>query len=182
VWVFGYGHIGKIIADTLAVLGMAVTVVDPYETRCPHVHLQHWKEGRVRDAKAVILACGLNSSSEKILNAEFFSALGDDVLIINGARGKLIEEPSLKHYLKLHPGSFAFLDVFEKEPFEDHWHNFPQVWKTSHIAGVEIELDDKILSFEKEVLNDFVKLEESEFRLKYHKELLQNKWIKGALI
>lgn len=36
IWVFGYGHIGKIVADTLNTLGAKVTVVDPYLDSCPH--------------------------------------------------------------------------------------------------------------------------------------------------
>ena len=50
----------------------------------------------------------------------------------------------------------AFLDVFQNEPFGDEWIGFPQVWKTSHIAGVENQLDQKILDFEKEkILEEF---------------------------
>lgn len=182
VWVFGYGHIGKIVADTLATLGMKVTVVDPYVTNCPHMLLLNWQQGDLNKARAVISCVSLNSTTRKIFNQEFFDHASDELLFINGARGKLVDETALRGYLLSHPNSFAFLDVFEHEPFGEEWHGFPQVWKTSHIAGVEKDLDHKILSFEKKVLKDFLHQETKSFYTKYEKELLQNKWIQGELI
>lgn len=177
-WVFGYGHIGKIITGTLRALGMDVTVVDPFEVGC----LKHWSEGDISQARVVICAMSLNKSTYHYFNQDFFNALSDQVLFINGARGKLVAENALREYLLTHPSSFAFLDVFEKEPFTEEWHGFPQVWKTSHIAGVEKDLDQKILNFEEAVLKDFLSLDTIGFSEKYHKELLQNKLMKGVLI
>lgn len=182
VWIFGYGHIGKIIADTLATLGMKITVVDPFISECPHKLLSHWEEGDIHSARVIITATGLNQTSQHLFNQEFFSKLSDKILFINGARGKLVDEKALKEFLLSHPESFAFLDVFENEPFGEEWHGFPQVWKTSHIAGVEKNLDDSILNFEKNVLRDFLDLDQASFFHKYKKELLQNKWMKGVLI
>lgn len=182
VWIFGYGHIGKIIADTLSALGMKITVVDPYIESCPYKLVRDWKNGNVEEAKVVICACGLNSTSHKLFNERFFERAAMDLLFINGARGKLVDEKSLREFLLTHPEAFAFLDVFEKEPFEEDWHGFPQVWKTSHIAGVEKDLDKKILNFEESVLKDYLGSDEKHFLKKYHSELLQNKWIKGVLV
>jgi D-3-phosphoglycerate dehydrogenase len=53
VWIFGYGHIGKIIAETLHALGMDITIVDPfiesftgpnciYKKRKLHLFLKMW--------------------------------------------------------------------------------------------------------------------------------------------
>lgn len=178
VWVFGYGHIGKIIADTLSVLGMKVTKVDPFKEGC----LPHWSNGNLKSARVIISAMSLNETTKHYFGKSFFQEAGDEILFINGARGKLVDEFALKEYLLSHPLSFAFLDVFEKEPFGEEWHGFPQVWKTSHIAGVEKDLDQKILEFEKFVLEDYLKLSPSDFTKKYEKELLQKKWIKGILI
>jgi D-3-phosphoglycerate dehydrogenase len=178
VWIFGHGHIGKIIADTLKALGMKVTIVDPYKEGA----LASWKEGDISQARVIIAAVGLNQQTRLMFNQDFFSKLGEKVLFINGARGKLVEEKALKDYLLSHPEAFAFLDVFPNEPFGEDWIGFPQVWKTSHIAGVEKDLDQKILEFEVEVLKDYQTLSEAEFFKKYSKELLQNKWIKGVLI
>jgi D-3-phosphoglycerate dehydrogenase len=182
VWVFGYGHIGKVIADTLAALGMKVVVVDPFVRSCPHLRIKTWKEGSIENANVLIAATSLNPTSKHLFNEELFSRVRKDILFINGARGKLVDEKALKEFLLTSPEAFAFLDVFENEPFGEEWHGFPQVWKTSHIAGVEKDLDQKILDFERDVLRDYLNLEEKDFLGKYERELLQNKRIKGVLI
>lgn len=178
VWIFGKGHIGKIIGNTLTALGSKVTYVDPYKEDA----LKTWKEGNIQEAKIIIAACGLNDSTLEVFNHEFFNALSSDVLFINGARGKLVNEEALKTYLLDHPKTFAYLDVFHREPFNEEWASFPQVSKTSHIAGVEKKLDDRILFYEEKVLRDFLSIERPLFLNKYADELLQNRWVKGMLI
>ena len=182
VWVFGYGHIGKIISDALSVLGTKVTVVDPFVKNCPYKLISHWHEDDINDARVIISALSLNQTTLHYFDENFFKALSTKVLFINGARGELVDESSLKNYLLTNPDSFAYLDVFEKEPFEKEWHGFPQIWKTSHIAGVEKNLDSKILDFEKKVIQDFLTLGREVFLKLYEKQLIQNKWIQGVLI
>jgi D-3-phosphoglycerate dehydrogenase len=182
VWIFGYGHIGRIISASLTALGADVSIVDPYIHDCPHTLLHHWKDGDLKEANVVIACSGLNQTSKHMFNEDFFSNANPDLLFINGARGKLVDELALKHFLASHAKAFAFLDVFENEPFSTEWMNMPQVWKTSHIAGVSNCLDKRMLDFEQEVLHDFLEINTNFFMMKYFKELLQNKWIEGVLI
>lgn len=181
VWIFGHGHIGSIVARTLAALGMKVTVVDPYQSS-PYKTLRRWQDGNFSEARVVISCCSLNKTSQHLFNEEFFAAAHPHLLFINGARGKLVDEKALRVFLQTRSKAMAFLDVFEQEPFTEDWHHFPQVWKTSHIAGVYKGLDQKIIDFETKVLNDFLKLETDDFNSLYEKELLQNKWKQGVLV
>jgi phosphoglycerate dehydrogenase-like enzyme len=182
IWVFGYGHIGKIVADTLATLGAAVTVVDPFIEQCPHHHLRQWSEGNPAAAAAVLICCSLNASSQHLFNQDFFQALSKDIVFINGARGALVKEAALREFLVSAPRAKVFMDVFEQEPFTDEWDQFPQVWKTSHIAGVHAELDEGIRQFSFSTLKDFLELPAEDFELKYRNELLKNKFRNGMLI
>lgn len=175
IWVYGYGHIGKIVCETLKHLGAKVTVVDPFVSGLTPA-------GNPTDANVVIVCSSLNKTSKHMFDAKFFQNAHPELIFINGARGKLVDEKALKEFLLTHPKAQAFLDVFEKEPFEESWVSFPQVWKTSHIAGVYSGLDEGIISFEEKVLSDFVSMNESEFKTKYKYELLQNKLIQGELI
>jgi D-3-phosphoglycerate dehydrogenase len=181
VMVVGYGHIGKIVADTIAALGAKVTVIDPYE-KSPFPTFKSMNEKVMEESEVVIACCGLNRLSHHLFNEKFFSRAHPRLLFINGARGKLVDEKALRNFLMKNPAAFAFLDVFEEEPFSEEWHHFPQVWKTSHIAGVHAKLDQGILDFEGKVLRDFMQLNENEFQQKYHHELLQNKWKEGVLL
>ena len=182
VWIFGHGHIGKIVAQTLSALGANLTIVDPFIKSCPYKHLKKWQEGFIRNAEIVIAACGLNDFSHHLFNQDFFDGAHPDVIFINGARGGLVKESALRSFLLTHPKAQAFLDVFEKEPFTEEWHHFPQVWKTSHIAGVHKDLDQEILRFEVRVISDFLQLSTHEFLGKYSLELLQNKKHQGVII
>ena len=72
IWVFGYGHIGSIVADTLATLGCDITVVDPY-VKSPHRTLKNWKQANLKKAKVVLACLSLNQTSKGIFNEEFFA-------------------------------------------------------------------------------------------------------------
>ena len=178
VLIFGYGHIGKIIEATLKALGARVTVVDPFVSGRPHLEdIADYSKARI-----VLACCSLNSSSYHLFNESFFQWAHPELLFINGARGKLVDEKALRDFLLSHPQAQAFLDVFEEEPFQESWHHFPQVWKTSHIAGVYSDLDEAIIQIEEKVLRDFTQMGWDDFKTKYSEALLQNKWIKGELI
>lgn len=178
VLVFGAGHIGKIVIGALRALGAEVKVVDPFVPG----NLKSWEDTDLAQYRIVIACCGLNSTSRHLFNEAFFEKAHSELIFINGARGKLVKESALREFLLTHPKAQAFLDVFEKEPFDESWHSFPQVWKTSHIAGVYSELDEAIIQFEEKTLRDFITLDEQSFQARYKDELLQNKWIQGELI
>jgi phosphoglycerate dehydrogenase-like enzyme len=182
IWIFGHGHIGKILSRVLSALGARITIVDPFIEDLYDKKINHWKEGDLSQAEVVISAMSLNKTSEFLFNHDFFSHAHPKLLFINGARGRLVEENSLREFLLRNPEAMAFLDVFTNEPFGDEWIGFPQIWKTSHIAGVEDQLDQKILDFEKKVLQNFLTLNRSDFFSVFEKELLQKKWFKGILI
>ena len=176
--IFGFGHIGKIIAQTLSSLGCKIQVIDPYIKNCPYPHYKNFEEAP--SARVVMVACGLNETSRRMFDQKFFKTAPDNLLFINGARGKLVDESALREFLLSNPKAFAFLDVFENEPFGPEWSSFPQTWKTSHIAGVSKNLDQQIIDFEVEVLKDYIA--GMDMKKQYAEELLQNKYREGVLI
>jgi D-3-phosphoglycerate dehydrogenase len=181
IWIFGYGHIGKILSKALHTLGASLTIIDPYQNS-PHRQFKTLDESQGLDqAKVIIACCGLNRQTKHLFSENFFKRCGSEILFINPARGKLVNEGALRNFLANNPKAFAFLDVFENEPFGPEWHHHPQVWKTSHIAGVYKDLDQGIINFEVKVLNDFFTIQEDKFLKKYQDELLQNKFHSGEL-
>lgn len=176
IWVYGYGHIGKLVVGALRGMGAIVTVIDPYVKDLAK------PSGHHSEANVILVCCSLNNSSFQMFDENFFNNAHPDLIFINGARGKLVKESALREFLLTHQNAQAYLDVFENEPFDVSWYNFPQVWKTSHIAGVYSQLDEGIIRFEENTLKDFVALNEQDFLEKYKLELLQNKRIQGELI
>lgn len=177
VVIFGHGHIGKMVTESLRAIGIKVLVIDPYQPGC----YQSYSELPVKKYHALIVCCGLNEKNKGLFNKELFSHLSFDYFI-NGARGKLVHDQDLKNYLEEHSESKAYLDVFSTEPFQNEWKDFPQVTCSSHIAGVYTELDQEIINFESRVLNDFLKLNNKDFAAKYSQQLLSAKFKEGVII
>jgi D-3-phosphoglycerate dehydrogenase / 2-oxoglutarate reductase len=170
IMVLGHGNIGKILAATLRPLTSNITLIDPFK-------IKESKTEKINKAyDVVLLACSLNKTSENIINQQFLTNCSTDLLLINGARGKLVDQQALMIFLKKNPRSFAYLDVFENEPA--NFNNFSQLHNiqlSSHIAGVSQFLDKAMLNFEKEVLNDFLNLNYQDFMENYQHDLLQNR-------
>lgn len=175
IQVIGYGNIGQKVSACLKALNCKkLAIYDPYA--------KDLSESKVLNKiDILILACGLNKDNEGFINSTFFEKLSHDALIINAARGPLIVEEDLVKFLTHNPKSYAYLDVFEKEPFEEnHLGHLKNLVKTSHIAGCSASLEDKILDFEKEVLKNF--LESKNFDKIYQSSILKNKIIDQTLI
>lgn len=163
----GFGHIGKILHTALKDMTLELSVYDPFE---------NFNELKTQNSDVLIMASGLNSSSRLLIDEQVLSTLNPDALIINAARGELIQTEALINFLKKNPKAFAVLDVFEKEPnnFSD-FSNLVNIKLTSHIAGVYAQIDARTIDFEVAILKDFTELSKREFREKHQKIILQNK-------
>lgn len=178
VVIFGAGHIGTIVKESLNALGLKVHVIDPYTQNT----LASYRSLPSQKYLALIVCCGLNQLNHQMFNQELFAHLSFDYFI-NGARGALVNELDLLRYLASNPHAKAFLDVFNTEPFiTSEWEESPQVIRSSHIAGVYQNLDQEIIKFEFKVLNDFLHLAPAEFATKYHSQLLSSKLKEGVII
>lgn len=160
VLIIGHGNIGKILHQTLKPICLKVDVVDPYNQDTNFGSMVHKDYSSINlDRKSiVILAASLTSSSKGLINADFLKKLPENTLLINAARGEIIVESDLLAHLQKHEKFFAYLDVFETEPFNPgHMFEIKNVNKTSHIAGVYEELNYDIIKFEKYIIENFVK-------------------------
>lgn len=173
VQLIGFGHIGKNLQQALSPVVKKLSIYDPYQN---HFDLK-WEQ-----ADVIIFACGLNSSSKKMLNQEQFKKLKENVLIINPARGELIEQPALWDFLSTHPQSFAYLDVFEKEPAPLEQWPLSNTHFSSHIAGVSSDLEQRIIDFEVSVLRDYIEMPTEQFVRSYQNLLLHKRLLADELI
>lgn len=177
VLIIGHGHIGQTLSQVLVPVAQEVHIFDPFENLgdTPLIDL-------LPTSQIILLAASLNPSSRELLGEEEISCLPQDFLLINGARGELIDQVALIKILKERPNSFAYLDVFSQEPFnENEIKGLNNIHTTSHIAGVSRHLNDDILSFEFQTLRDFLSLDLENFTLKYDRLLLLKKKDSGFL-
>lgn len=175
VLIIGHGHIGSTVAKSLSPLCKNLTVVDPssnVESINPKV-TPSYDDSTFNDVDLLIIAADLNSSTKNLINKTALDKMSDSVVIINAARGEIINQKDLERHLELNPSSYAYLDVFENEPFTaSDFKNLRNVNKTSHIAGVFQDLNSKIIEFESEVVKDFLANTDS-FVAKYSKDILK---------
>jgi lactate dehydrogenase-like 2-hydroxyacid dehydrogenase len=116
VGMVGMGRIGQAIARRLDASRVPVV----YHSRHPAagVSHQHYPD-LIEMAKAVdtlIVITPGGASTERLINADVLQALGPRGVVVNLARGSVIDEPALIHALKSGVILAAGLDVFADEP------------------------------------------------------------------
>ncbi len=118
--IVGVGRIGKAVARRARAFGMQVMGNDPVDM--PKEFLLKTDiemldlENLLADADYVSLNCDLNPSSRHIINAQSLALMKTSAIVINTARGPLLDEAALVKALKAGKLAGAALDVFEDEP------------------------------------------------------------------
>jgi lactate dehydrogenase-like 2-hydroxyacid dehydrogenase len=116
VGMVGMGAIGQAIARRLEAFGVPVV----YHTRHkrPEVAYRHYPKliDMARDVDTLMVIVPGGASTQNMINAEVLDALGPSGILINMARGSVVDEPTLIKTLKDKRITAAGLDVFVKEP------------------------------------------------------------------
>lgn len=145
VCVLGLGSIGRGIVSRLHALGMEVIAVDAQVKTPPEGVDRIFKpEGMLEAlslADVVAVALPLNARTKGLLNAECFDHMKETALVVNVARGDIINESDLIQALQSNKIGGAGLDVFEQEPLLESsplW-DMENVVLTPHVAGWSAE-------------------------------------------
>ncbi|MFG1591590.1 NAD(P)-dependent oxidoreductase [Halobacteriovorax sp. CON-3] len=174
--IIGRGPIGARLGNALETLNVSVSYYDPYQNK--QQNTKYLKE-ELANADIIIMACSLNKTSHHILNEDIFTLLKDDVLIMNAARGKLIDQQALVNFLSKNKNAHAIIDVFEKEPIDfNEFKHLSNITLSSHIAGVYKGINDAIIKFEKRVVRDYLHDQE----LDLYKTALLSSRVKGDFL
>ena len=139
VLVVGYGSIGRAIARRLGSFEVSLTAVASRarggDDLVERVHGIDELPGLLPDHDVVVLVVPLTDDTRHLVDDDFLSALTDGSLVVNVARGPVVDtDAMLRHAGRL---SFA-LDVTDPEPLPaDHplW-SAPGVLVTPHVGGV----------------------------------------------
>lgn len=115
VGVFGLGRIGQAIAERLAPMSKSVS----YCSRHPKEVSWNYYNNILDLAKAVdvlVLAAPGTAETKGLVNKEVLEALGQKAVLINIARGSIVDEDALIEALEKGVIAGAGLDVFANEP------------------------------------------------------------------
>ena len=139
VGIIGASNVGRHLIKLLEPFEKELLVTDPFLTEDDANQLGVEVvalDDLVRRSDIVSLHCPENEHTHHLLNAEVLSQLRDGAVLINTARGGLIDEEAL--IAELSTGRiFAFLDVTEVEPpvLDSPLRRLDNVVITPHIAG-----------------------------------------------
>jgi erythronate-4-phosphate dehydrogenase len=143
VGIIGVGQVGSYLAKCLQGLGIKVLLNDPPLQRAGDTRTFTPLNELLSKADVITLHTPMtkvgDDATYHLLNQERLDALRGDQILINAARGPIVDNQALKQRLERHDGFSAILDVFEFEPTVDA-DLLPLLrFATPHVAGYGLE-------------------------------------------
>ena len=147
----GYGAIAQRVATMAAALGMRVIAHDPYLADDDPA----WSDvGRValgdliEEADAVSVHVPLTASTSNLIGEAEIARLDDRAVLVNTARGGVVDEAAVVAALRAGRLRGAALDVFRTEPVSEDsgglFADVPHLFLTPHIAGITEESNVRV--------------------------------------
>ena len=145
--IIGYGNIGQAVANIAKAFGMQVLIADRLDTQP--------REGRAAFAQVVeqsdilSLHCPLTKENEQFINAHLLQQMKSTAILINTARGGLIDENALLQALEQQQIQAALLDGLTVEPPAANHPllnaNLTNLLITPHVAWASIDSRQKLV-------------------------------------
>jgi (S)-sulfolactate dehydrogenase len=147
----GFGGIGRLTAELAGALGMETVAYDPYLTA--HDPVLAATETRLVDLDGLLAASDvislhmpLTAETRNLFDERRIAAMRKGAVLINSARGGIVDEAALAAALRDGHLAGAALDVFENEPLAagSALAGIPNLVLTPHIAGVTEESNTRV--------------------------------------
>lgn len=137
--IVGMGGIGRNVRDKALPLGFDRIVYYNRSRLSPELEKNSVYCSTLKElcevADVISVNVPLNKSTHHLINDELISSMKDGVIIVNTARGAIIDEQALIKHLKTGKVSSAGLDVFENEPnVSTELLSLPNVCATPHMG------------------------------------------------
>ena len=142
--IFGFGRIGRAVAKRCLGFEANVYVYDPFvsknvveENNCKVID----KTSGLKIADYISIHLPLNNNTKNFINEQELSMMKETAIVVNTARGGIINETSLVNALQNKIILGAGLDVFEKEPPDENHplFNLDNIILSPHNAALTIE-------------------------------------------
>ena len=156
----GCGNIGSLVAERALGLKMKVIAFDPYLTEERAVKLGVEKvelETLFQRADAITLHTPLVESTKNIVSRKHLGMTKKGVIIVNCARGGLVDEEALKDALEAGHVRAAALDVFAVEPAKENpLFGTPNFIATPHLGASTLEAQENVAVQVAEQMADYL--------------------------
>ncbi|WP_292050940.1 MULTISPECIES: 2-hydroxyacid dehydrogenase [unclassified Brevundimonas] len=135
IGIVGLGAIGQAIARRAEAFNMDVSWWGPRPKDAPWPRADSLIK-LANDADVLVVACRATPDNRHIIDDTVIRAVGAHGLLVNVARGSLVDEEALIAALRSGALGSAALDVFAHEPTDpERWKDVPNVVLTPHTAG-----------------------------------------------
>ena len=164
--IVGFGTIGQEVARRAHAFGMRVTGIrrrldQPAPPFVDRVLGPDRLDEALRGCDVLVISAPFISETDRMIRADQLAMLNRGAIIINVARGKIIDEPALLDGLQNGQLAGAVLDVFEREPLSPDsplW-TLPNVIISPHSSGVRPDHWDEVIDLFGENLRRFQRSE-----------------------
>lgn len=147
----GFGGIGQLTARLAQGLGLTVIAHDPMISSDASVWQQTGVASKSLDtllaqADIVSLHVPLTDQTRNLIDGKTLGLMKQDAVLINSARGSIVDEAALAEALKSGRLAGAAIDVFDQEPLAagNPLADAPNLILTPHIAGVTLESNVRV--------------------------------------
>ena len=150
IGIIGYGRLGSMYADYCKSFGSRVIVYDPYkEIDNLDINQVNNIDDLLVESDVISIHVHVTEETQNMINNNFFNKMKNDVLIINTARGDIVNETDLVNFLKKNPQARMATDVLADEvrsrlesPLLRYAKDNNQVTITQHIGGMSREAQE----------------------------------------
>ena len=155
----GYGNLGRSVEKIALAFGMKVLIAErdqAAEVRSGRTSF----DDVLKNADIISLHCPHTNETDKLVGECFLRKMKNTAILINTARGAVIDNMALANALKSHQISAAILDVLDQEPPpEDHVlldKEIPNLTLTAHIAWASIEAQQRLVNIIAKNIKNFI--------------------------
>jgi len=154
--IVGLGAIGEAVARRAETFGLSVAWWGPNEKPDAPWPRAGSLVDLAEESDILIVAARAGADNRRMVDRRVFEALGPQGLLINVARGQLVDEDALIAALTSGALGMAALDVFETEPTPpERWAEIPNVVLSPHTAGATSAALPKMVALTRENLRRF---------------------------
>jgi phosphoglycerate dehydrogenase-like enzyme len=160
--IVGLGTIGREVAHRAHAFGMRVTAIRRKIAEAKPAFVEHIAgpeqlDDALRGCDVLVVSAPSIAETDRLINAGRLALLNRGAIVINVARGKIIDEAALIAALRNGHLGGAVLDVFEHEPLEPQnplW-TLPHVIISPHVSGVRPDHWNDVIDLFSENLQRF---------------------------
>lgn len=143
VGIVGLGRIGTRVAEHVAALGARRILVNDLKPHALANNLSRveWvdKDTLYREADVISVHVPLTKHTKNMITLEHLKRMKPDAVLINTARGGIVNERDLARVLNSGHLAGAAVDVFEKEPYDGELAGIERCLLTSHMGSMSID-------------------------------------------